>query len=477
MCDDLGWGDPGFNGNPTLITPNLDEMARNSLRFTRLYGAGPVCSPTRGGCLTGRHPFRYGIWSANQGHMRKQEITLAEALKTQGYVTGHFGKWHLGTLTTTIQDGRRGGPGNLRDYSPPWDNGFDVCFSTEQAIPTWNPMEDQPILTRYWTGKGQYATTDLKGDDSRVIMDRVIPFLRKAVKDNQPFLAVIWFHSPHQEIRAGRSFREMYPGRALGEQEFYGVVTAMDLQMGRLRKELKALGVADNTMLWFGSDHGPEGDTDDKGFTRGTTGPFRGRKRSLWEGGIRVPALLEWPGHVAAGGATSVACSVLDYYPTTLDVLGFSMPKQPHPIDGVSLVPLFGGKMRERPVSIPFACLGGAGTRRSRGSPRFALVENRYKLLTDHPGQSEVAGTDELFNLLEDSREITNIARKNPERVRAMKEQLVKFQASYQRSLVGKDYSEPFAPTKYDIPPYEPGFTLEKIRGRRRSKKRKAIRS
>ena len=462
MCDDLGWGDPGYNGNPTLITPNLDEMAKAGLRFTRFYSPAPVCSPARGGRLTGRHPFRYGIWYANAGHMRKQEITLATALKTQGYVTGHFGKWHLGTLTTKMQDGRRGGPGDTRDYSPPWENGFDVCFSTEVQVPTWDPMAEQPFSSKYWTGENQYATTDLEGDDSRVIMDRAVPFIRKAVSENKPFFAVIWFHTPHQLVRAGAAFRAMYPGRSEGEQEFYGVITAMDLQMGRLRKELKALGVADNTMLWFGSDHGPEGSTDDQSTNRGSSGPFRGRKRSLWEGGIRVPELLEWPGHTTPGSVTSVACSGLDCYPTILDALGFEMKDQPHPIDGISLLPLLEGRMTERPVPIPFATMGGVGNGASRGSPRYALVENRYKLLTDHPEQPGAAETDQMFDILNDPREITNIASQHPDQVNTMKEQLVKFQASYKRSLIGKDYSESFTPTPYDIPPYEPGFVRGK---------------
>lgn len=458
MCDDLGWGDPGYNGNPTLITPNLDEMAEASLRFTRFYSPAPLCSPARGGRLTGRHPFRYGIWTANAGHMRKQEITLATALKTQGYATGHFGKWHLGTLTTMIQDGRRGGPKNAVHYSPPWENGFDVCFSTEVQVPDWDPMVGQPFPSKYWTGEDQYATTNLEGDDSRVIMDRAVPFIRQTASENKPFFAVIWFHTPHQLVRAGDEFRAMYPGRAAGEQQFYGAVTAMDLQMGRLRKELKALGIAGNTMLWFGSDHGPEGDTDDQGSNRGSSGPFRGRKRSLWEGGIRVPELLEWPGYTKPGSVTSVACSGLDIYPTVLDALGFQMKEQPHPIDGISLLPLFEGKTKERAVPIPFATPGGAGTAGSRGSPRLALVENRYKLLTDHPEHTGVAETDELFDLLADPREITNVAKRYPEKVNAMKGELAKFQDSCRHSLKGKDYSEPYIPTPYDIPPFDPGF-------------------
>jgi len=170
---------------------------------------------------------------------------------------------------------------------------------------------------------------------------------------------VIWFHAPHGPVVAGPEFRKMYADRDEGEQHYYGCITALDVQMGRLRKELQDLGIADNTILWFASDNGPEGNTGNEGTYRGLAGPFRGRKRSLWEGGIHVPGLLEWPARIKPG-VTNVPCSTLDYFPTTLDILGFKMKGQPKPIDGVSLVPLLEGKMRERPVPIPFETLGGA---------------------------------------------------------------------------------------------------------------------
>jgi arylsulfatase A-like enzyme len=118
MTDDQGWGDTGYNGHPHLKTPHLDQMCRDGLRFDRWYAAAPVCSPTRGSCLTGRHPYRYGIPSANKGHIKSDEITLAELLHHHGYVTGHFGKWHLGTLTKTLKESNRGGPrGSMRNWS------------------------------------------------------------------------------------------------------------------------------------------------------------------------------------------------------------------------------------------------------------------------------------------------------------------------------------------------------------------------
>jgi len=242
MCDDLGWGDTGYNGHPVLKTPNLDDMAASGIRFDRWYSGAPVCSPTRGSCITGRHPYRYGIFTANSGHMKKQEITLAEALKTQGYATGHFGKWHMGTLTTEINDSNRGRPGATEHYSPPWDNGFDVCFSTEAKVPTWDPMKnpgsDSFYGTYYWRQDGNYVAIDspeLAGDDSRVIMDQAIPFIRNAVARKKPFLAIIWFHTPHKPVVAGPEYKAMYSAHSSGEQDYYGCVTAMDEQVGRLR--------------------------------------------------------------------------------------------------------------------------------------------------------------------------------------------------------------------------------------------------
>jgi hypothetical protein len=215
-------------------------------------------------------------------------------------------------------------------------------------------------------------------------------------------------------------------------------------------------------MLWFTSDNGPEGNTGDTGTTRGSAGPFRGRKRSLWEGGIHEPGLLEWPARIKPGTVTAIPCSTLDYFPTTLDLLGFRMHGQPEPIDGVSLVPLFDGTMKERPVPIPFETLGGTGTNASRGSPRMALVDNRFKFLTDMEGPQD---RDLLYDLLADPGETSNLIDRHPEIAAAMKQKLAEFRISYKRSLAGKDYATPFTPTKYDIAPSDPGFVRGSVRG------------
>lgn len=424
MADDMGWVDAGYMGNKLVRTPHLDAMAEAGLRFNRFYAASPVCSPTRGSCLTGRHPYRYGVFHANVGHLPPQEVTLAELLRSQGYTTGHFGKWHLGTLTRTQKDSNRGGPRGAKHYSPPWDNGFDHCFSTEAKVPTFNPMRkpgsDEPYGTAYWKTGGVRARENLEGDDSRVIMDRVMPFIREAVRREKPFLAVVWFHSPHLPAVAGAKYLKMYANLEEKKRHYFGCITAMDTQIGRLRKELRASGVAENTMLWFCSDNGPEGKA---GRAPGSGGPLRGRKRSLFEGGIRVPGLLEWRAKVKPGSVTDVPACTSDYLPTILDAVGTDMPDA-RPLDGVSLLPLIEAYMRRRPRPIAF-----------ESGKQLALIDNRYKLISPDSGRTWM-----LFDLVADLTETHDIADHHPDIVRRMRAMLDAWRKSCEHSLAANDY-------------------------------------
>ncbi len=445
MADDQGWGDTGYNGHPYLQTPHLDAMSEAGCRFERFYSGAPVCSPTRGSALTGRHPYRYGIPTANAGHMREREVTLAEFLKAQGYATGHFGKWHLGTLTNDVEDGRRGGR-RPEHYAPPWEHGFDVCFAAEVQMPTWDPMVDQAFPSKYWTGPGEFATDNLAGDDSRVIMDRAIPFLQEAAARGTPFFAVIWFHTPHSPVLAGPRHRAIYEGFSAGEQHYYGCITALDEQMGRLRAELRELGVADNTMLWYCSDNGPEGVTPHARNNRGSTGGLRGRKRSLFEGGIRVPGLLEWPSRIPGGRTTDVPCSTSDYFPTIAAALGLHEPSDGRPVDGESLLGVVDGMLDRRgnPLAFQTPAGGAAGQHRRLGSPDHALVGNRYKLLSFLA--EDRADEDLLFDLAVDPGERHNLVGELPEMAQAMKAELRAWDASCERSAAGEDYGTAAAP-------------------------------
>ncbi len=443
MCDDLGWGDVGFNGSQIARTPNLDAMAANSLKFNRWYSQAPVCSPTRGSVLTGRHPYRYEIPTANAGHMKPEELTLAEALKTKGYATGHFGKWHLGTLTTKIKDANRGRPGKTEHYATPAMNGFDVYFSTESKVPTWDPLlvpkkfgagqsrhygwipvekpEDaEHYGTHYWDGEEHAVTENVAGDDSRIILDRALPFIQRAVKNQKPFFAVVWFHTPHLPVVAGKKYRDLYKDQPLREQLYYGAISAMDEQVGRLRKSLRDCNASENTMLWFCSDNGPERGTP------GSAGPFRGRKRSLYEGGVRVPGLLEWPAKIREVRETAVPCVTSDYLPTIFSITGLEMISHPEPIDGVNLLPLIEGRTETRPRPIGFQS-GNMAT----------LSDNRYKLVIVGKGKN---AKTELYDLLADPSEEHDIKGAHPDITGPMQQTLKAWQASCHRSAAGKDY-------------------------------------
>ena len=277
-------------------------------------------------------------------------------------------------------------------------------------------------------------TDNLEGDDSRVIMDRAVPFIKEAAKNQRPFFAIIWFHTPHLPVVAGPEHVKSYTEYDSYARNFYGCVSAMDEQVGRLRKTLRDAGVAENTLVTFCSDNGPEGA---KGQAPGSAGPFRGRKRDLFEGGIRVPGVIEWPARIKPGSTTEYPAVTSDYLPTILDVLGFEMPDA-RPIDGLSLLPVFEDPSRDRKSAIGFE-LGG----------KTALIDNRYKLVHYPSGARE--GNDRnlktadrrdgpmLFDLLDDPSESNNIADEHPQLVVLMSAELQEWRASCAASSGGGD--------------------------------------
>jgi arylsulfatase A-like enzyme len=213
----------------------------------------------------------------------------------------------------------------------------------------------------------------------------------------------------------------MYKDQPEYERNFYGCITAMDEQVGRLRKELRDLGVADNTMLWFCSDNGPEGQANN---APGTTAGLRGRKRDLFEGGVRVPGLLEWPARFRQPLTTDVPCCTSDYFPTICSALGIGNPEGPEPIDGIDLMPLLEGRMTERPRPIAFE---------SRN--RLALIDNRYKIVSTDNGESYM-----LFDIVADPGEKDDLAAGRPDVLNAMREQLERWRDSCGASRDGEDY-------------------------------------
>lgn len=433
MSDDQGYGDVGFNGNTEIITPVLDDMARRGVIFSNFYAASPLCSPSRASCLTGRNPFRQGIFAAHTGGMRPAETTIAELLSKEGYSTGFFGKWHLGWVEPDKVETRG-------VYSPPWHHGYDEVFATKSAVPTWDPTKTPDGWTGFgsredgsWGGSvyvqnGIPVNENLDGDDSRIIMDRVLPFVEQAIQKDIPFFATVWFHTPHEPVVAGPEYLAMYPDLPEKKKHFYGCITAMDEQIGRLREFLREKGIEENTIVFFCSDNGPSGPIARRDIA--SSGPFRGHKHQLWEGGLRVPSLMEWPGHIEENSVCKIQSGTVDYLPTILDLLGME-PFSKHPLDGISLVPALKGVKLERGLPLAFGY-----QRLYKETELFALINGDYKIVK--PDDEEVMM---LFNLRVDEGETNDISGKNSELFEKMLQTLEEIKHSWKLSREGADYT------------------------------------
>lgn len=449
MADDHGWFDTGFNGNKEIRTPNMDALASEGIIFDRFYSASAVCSPTRASLITGRNPLRTNIPYANSGRMKTEEITIPEILKENGYTTAHFGKWHLGTLSKTVLDANRGGKQKFdEEYTIPSEHGYDEYFCTESKVPTYDPMifpakfdtgenkrfgwravkkNDSTKMygTAYWVAEDQKASTNLQGDDSRVMMDRVVPFIENSVTKNNPFFTTIWFHAPHLPVVCDSVHRSYYEDMDLQKQIYYGTITAMDEQIGRLWEKLEELGIAENTIVFYCSDNGPEENTP------GSAGMFRERKRSLYEGGVRVPAFVVWKNSFDKGKRILYPAVTSDYMPTILDILGIEYPDE-RPIDGTSILGAIKGIEKDREKPIGFIC-----------RPKISWVSNQYKLIGDLNGENY-----ELYDLLNDKSESKNIISDYPEIAVKMKAEILEWQTSVENSRNGGDYKQPSTQVK-----------------------------
>lgn len=405
MADDMGWGQTGYRNHPLLKTPNLDAMAANGLRFERFYAGGPVCSPTRASVLTGRSHDRTGVLSHGYA-LRLQEKTIAQALRSAGYVTGHFGKWHLNGLRGP------GAPVLANDPRSPGAFGFDEWVSAT------NFFDQDPLLGRM----GEIES--FSGDSSEIAVDEAVKFLDRHRKGDKPMFAVIWYGSPHSPFRASDADRAPFAHLDPESADHYGELVAMDRSIGTLRAKLREFGIERDTLLVFCSDNGglPK-------ITPETVGGLRGFKGSVYEGGLRVPGIFEWPGTIAPRVTDHPAC-VMDLFPTVVDVLGLPEEVMIRPLDGRSLRPLFPG---------------GSEVPSERGDPigfRYnrmrALIDDRYKLLTTDVG----AGFFELYDLVNDPTESKDLAASESEVFSRMKEQLLAWDATMDASFGGKDYPE-----------------------------------
>lgn len=445
MADDQGWGDMAYNGHPVLKTPNFDAAAAEGLRFDRFYAAAPVCSPTRASVMTGRTPNRAGVLKWGYP-LRPQEFTLAEALKTAGYATAHFGKWHLGSV-------RHNSPAS------PGACGFDHWVSAP------NFFDNDPILSVQ--GKAEPFT----GESSIITVDIALDWIQKQSKSDAPFFAVVWFGSPHSPHQASAEDKQWYQDQTKPLQEFYGEVTGMDRAFGKLIQGLESNGVRDDTILWYCSDNGALPRV-------GSAGGLRGRKADVYEGGLMVPAILQWPAKIKAPKQINTRCTTSDIYPTLLDIGGVDIGDQPE-LDGVSLKPLLQGMpfTRSRPLGFwDYSSAPGISTPSAKlMSQLLQAQENGGDLSADEPSMnaavlpSPAYPTDvfpghaawidedwklhrieqkggvvrwELYDLATDPNESRNVAEDHDERVAEMRGQLEAWLTSVVHSLNGDDYRD-----------------------------------
>ena len=463
MGDDHGWEEVGYNDHPYVKTPNLDKMASVGLRLDNFY-AQPSCSPTRGSVLTGRHPNRYGIFRPGYS-IRPKEITIAHLLKDAGYTTAHFGKWHVGPV-------KKSSP------TRPGAMGFEHWLSHD------NFFEMDPVFSL-----NGGPPKKIYGESSEILIDEAMKYIEKKKDSEQPFLLVIWYGSPHEpysgfdtDLALYRDLPEKYSAtqvsltsnetglrvkRPLRDVliERYAEITAMDRSIGKLRNGLKTLGLKDNTLLWYCGDNGipPSGLRESR---------FRGLKGKVYENGIRVPSVIDWPAGIPKPLASTVSTVTSDILPTLCKLAGATLPDVP--LDGIDLVPMLAGEMKQRatPIAIwnfpvetsqggkPYIDpelqkgttplvkkMRGLFTRNFRNDhhPKItkgnfngarAVISGDYKLIID----GEVDSGIELFNLRKDLAESKNLAEIQPIMVEKLKKEMRDWQASVLNSLMEADY-------------------------------------
>lgn len=399
LADDLGWGDLGCQGHPVIQTPNLDHFAQQGLRLTQCYSASAVCSPSRSAILTGRTPYRNGVFTwipeGREVHLRTSEIALPKLLKQKGYSTCHVGKWHLNSHF------------NQPTQPQPNDHGYDWWLATQNNAA---PSHEHPVN---FVRNGK-AIGKVEDYSSHFIVDEAISWLKEQRDPQQPFFLAVWSHEPHYPIKSAERFKQKYADLQDPVQiEHHANVTQVDAAFGKLMTALDEMKLADKTCVIFTSDNGPEGDGI-KSPGRGSTGGLRGRKRAVYEGGIRVPGLIRWPGQVKPGTTSDTPVIGSDWFVTACELAGVDAPKD-RVLDGGSMVPvLTGGEVRrQRPMY--WRCSIAPTPMKT------AMRIGDWKIVADEP-----LTKFELFNLARDPKEADELSAAEPAKFAEMKAALIK---------------------------------------------------
>lgn len=422
LADDLGWMDTAIYGTDLHETPNIDRLARQGVRFTDAYAAAPVCTPTRASIMTGKYPARLHmtIWyeasarpplnrklvpPVTVGNLPHEQVTLAEVLHDAGYLTAHVGKWHLGTA----------------GYYPE-TQGFDVNIGgTFWGAPQtfFYPYRGNKHFGgeyRYvphleWGKPGEYLTDRLTDEALRIM----------ELAQDKPFFLYLAYHTVHTPIEGKQDLVERYakkikPGMRHQNPAYAAMVHSLDESMGRVLAKLEELGIAGHTIVFFTSDNG--------GFINEFAGkavtdnhPLRSGKGSLYEGGVRVPLIVKWPGVVAPGNVCTEPVISNDFYPTVLEMAGLSGDaKHNADVDGLSLVPLLGkpdSTLEREELFFHYPHYY------QTTSPVSSIRARDWKLLEYHED-----GRVELYNLARDLAEAENLAAEMPEKAKALRTRL-----------------------------------------------------
>jgi arylsulfatase A len=397
-ADDMGWGDVGFNGRKDYHTPNLDKFVAQGIRCARWYTGAVVCAPSRGVLLTGKYTIHNGV-IRNNDDLPRSEVTIADALKSAGYVTALFGKWHHGAPR----------PGE-KSYVHPMDQGFDEFFGYTNAKDAWQKFPKQ-----MWHGREQKA---VDGYADTLFTDKSVDFVRR--NKDRPFFLYLAFVAPHFHVEAPAAdvadyagkFKETDPKKPVNAN-YAAMITRLDKEVGRLLRTLDELKLADNTLIIFTSDHGATFESGNLGASafHDSNRPFRGQKRTLWEGGIRVPGLVRWPAQLGRKTHTDPV-HMIDVFPTVLAAAGVKVdPKWQ--VDGMNLLPIWQGKelMPARTLFWEWRAEGHYQVAAMRGPIKFVITGSE----TSRP---------ELFNVEEDPGERRNRAAEFPEMTKRLQKEL-----------------------------------------------------
>jgi arylsulfatase A-like enzyme len=392
VADDLGWKDVGYHGSD-IRTPNIDKLAENGARLEQFY-AQPMCTPTRAALMTGRYPFRYGLQTLviPSGHsygLATDEWLLPQALKGAGYNTAIIGKWHLGHADPKYWPRQRG-----FDYQyGPMIGELDYFTHEQHGVIDWY-LNNKPL-------KEEGYTTTLLGNAAVKYIDQSTA--------STPFYLYLTFNAPHTPYQAPQQYLDQYKNISDPSRRAYAAsITAMDDEIGRVVEALKQKGIRDNTIIVFQSDNGGtrnamfagEGDMS-KVVIPCDNGPYRDGKGSLYEGGTRVPAFVNWPGHIKPGTVVDGMMHVVDTYPTLISLAGAKAGSKP--LDGIDMWGTISeGKPSPRTEVIyniePF---------------RAGVRQGDWKLIWRTPLPQAV----ELYNIAQDPSEKNNVAAQNPDKV------------------------------------------------------------